>query len=366
MRRNLLASMLACACACACANAAFAQDASPASASASTPAAEPASVRELDSIVVRGVVPGPGLWKVTKGEHVLWVLGTLSPLPKDITWDSHRVEAVVARSQEVLDGPQVGIKANTGFLGLGLVTMLPSLIGLRNNPDGATLKDVVSPDLYARWSVLKEKYIGGSNKVEKWRPIFAALDLYESAIDKAGLTDKSLVQKTVAAAAKHAGVRITTPTIELALDNPKAAIKEFKTSALDDRECFRKTLDRIDTDLGAMTSRANAWAAGDIDALRRLPYTDQRTACAAAISETQLAQKSGIGGIDARAQQAWLDAAAKALDTNDVTFAMLPIARLLKPDGYLARLKAMGYAVEEPASKAPVAVEAQPVDSVAR
>lgn len=360
MRRILLASMLACA--CACANTAFAQDASPVSAST----AESASVTDLDSVVVRGVVPGPGLWKVSKGDHVLWVLGTLSPLPKDITWDSHHVESVIAKSQEVLAAPQVGLKANTGFMGLGLLTMLPSLIGLRNNPDGAMLKDVVSPDLYARWSVLKQKYIGGSNKVEKWRPIFAALNLYEAAIDKAGLTDKSLAQNAVAAAAKHSGVKTTTPTIEVAFDNAKVAIKEFKASALDDRECFRKTLDRIDTDLDAMTARANAWSMGDIDALRKLPYTDQMGACMAAISETQMAQKRGAVGIEVRAQQAWLDAAAKALDTNNVTFAMLPISRLLRTNGYLARLKAMGYAVEEPASKTPVPVEAQSTDSAGR
>ncbi len=356
MRHIFLAGMLACACVAD----AMAQVAPTAQAPGS------ANVRELESVVVRGVVPGPGLWKVSKGDHVMWVLGTLSPLPKDIAWDSRHVEAVIAKSQEVLSTPEVQVSMKTGFLGLGLVMLLPSLIGLRNNPDGALLKDVVSPDLYARWSVLKAKYIGSSGKVEKWRPIFAALDLYDAAIDKAGLTDKSLVQKTVDAAAKRAGVKVTTPRVEVVVEDPRAAVKEFKASALDDRECFRKTLDRIDTDLGAMTARANAWSTGDIEALRSLPYTSQMAACAAAVSQAQLARKRGGGDLEVRAEQAWLDAATSALTNNRATFAMLPIANLLKSDGYLSRLRASGYAVEEPAAKAQGVVETKPTDTAAK
>ncbi len=349
MRRILLGCLFTC-----CLTPAHAQD------TQSAQPAEPAAVRELETVVVRGVQPGPGLWKVSKDDHVLWVLGTLSPLPKDMTWNSRHVESVIATSQEVLTGPEVAVSAKTGFLGLGLVALLPSLIGLRNNPDGAMLKDVVTPEMYARWSVLKERYIGHSSKVEQWRPIFAALDLYDAAIQKDGLSDKLVVQRTVTAAAKHAGVKITTPSITITINDPKVAVREFKTSALDDLECFRKTLDRIDTDLGTMTARANAWSTGDVDALRKLPYTDQMAACAAAVSETQLARKRGGADIEARAEQAWLDAAAKALEGNQITFAMLPIARLLKPDGYLTRLRKMGYAVEEPASPTQAGTEPHP------
>ncbi|MGV7186159.1 TraB/GumN family protein, partial [Xanthomonas axonopodis pv. bauhiniae] len=51
------------------------------------PAPAPAVV-DLEAMVVRGVQPGPGLWKVSKGDHVLWILGTLSPLPKDLEWQA--------------------------------------------------------------------------------------------------------------------------------------------------------------------------------------------------------------------------------------------------------------------------------------
>ena len=56
-------------------------------------------------IVISGAQPGPGMWKVSKGDHVLWVLGTLSPLPKSMEWQSRDVEAVFAQAQEVMSAP---------------------------------------------------------------------------------------------------------------------------------------------------------------------------------------------------------------------------------------------------------------------
>ncbi|MEO6251338.1 MAG: TraB/GumN family protein, partial [Luteimonas sp.] len=230
-----------------------------ASACAETPPPE-----QMDTIVVSGVQPGPGLWKVSKDEHVLWILGTLAPLPKHFEWKATEVEAAIGASQEVLLSPQIRVDTKIGFF--AQLALLPSLIGVRKNPDDKTLRELVPPDLYSRWQVLKEKYIGRSSKVESWRPIFAALELYKAAIDKSGLTDSGLAQKTVSSLAKKADVKLTPIQVELVIDDPKVAIKEFKKGGLDDLDCFRRTLDRIDTDLATMTARANAWATADLEA----------------------------------------------------------------------------------------------------
>jgi hypothetical protein len=82
------------------------------------PASEPsADIDEMNTIVVSGEQPGPGLWKVSRGDHVLWVLGTLAPLPKGMNWKAKEVVEVIATAQEVLGTPQVGIKADVGFFG---------------------------------------------------------------------------------------------------------------------------------------------------------------------------------------------------------------------------------------------------------
>lgn len=301
---------------------------------------------ELGTIAVTGTQPGPGMWKVSKGDHVLWILGTSSPLPRDIRWQSRELEARVAGAQELLTHTTVYVKANTGFF--GTLALLPSLIGVRNNPNHAKLSDVLPPELYARWSPLKSKYIGRSNKVESWRPIFAALELYEAALDRNRLTGTDHVRDSVLKTAKRLHVPVVTPKYELAIDQPRDAIHEFKTGALEDTECFRNMLDRIDGDLATMTARANAWATGDIAALRKLPQSDGMAACAAAVSESQVARERGITDLPQRVQKTWLDAANSALQRNVTTVAIVPMRYLLAADGYLSRLKSMGYSIEEP------------------
>jgi len=288
------------------------------------------------------------MWKVTKGDHVLWILGTLSPLPKNMTWRSKDVENAIAGSQAVLNPPRLDVKPNVGFF--GKLRMLPSLVAVRDNPDHKTLSEVVPPDLYARWTVLKDKYIGAGRgrNLETWRPIFAALELYNAAIRQAGLTRSDVASDTVREAAKRAGIEPTAPTIKRDLDNPRNVVVEFKDSEMHDIDCFRKTLDHIETDLDTMTQRANAWATGDIETLRRIPYTDLRDVCLAAVADTKLAQELGFSDVETRIQDVWLDAASAALDKNASTFARLSMSELLAPDGYLAKLKARGYAIEAP------------------
>jgi uncharacterized protein YbaP (TraB family) len=298
----------------------------------------------LDEILVTGEQPGPGLWKITKGDHVLWVLGTQSPLPKKMTWRSGEVEKVVAESQELLTNPSVD--PHIGFF-TGL-TLLPSFIGVRNNPNGAKLQDVVPAPLYARWKVLKEKYIGSDNDPEKWRPIFAAFELYSKAIDKSGMTSTAIAWPVVEKAAKKNKVKLTTPTINVQIDKPRAVIKEFKKSKLDDIDCFAKTMERLETDLDLMRARANAWARGDVPALKNMTHVDQAGACIAAVMNTQLVQERGYQTLPTRLADAWIEAAEAAIKNNRSTFAVLSIDEILKPDGLVEKFRAKGYTVEEP------------------
>ena len=162
------------------------------------------------------------------------------------------------------------------------------------------------------------------------------------------MTRNDVAGDVVQAAAKRAGLEPVAPTYKLDVEDPRGAVKEFKKGEMDVLECFSKTLDRIDSDLDTMAVRANAWATGDIAKLRALPDSDQREACIAAVTGTNLAKERGIVDLPERVQNAWIDAASAALAKNAVTFARLPIADLLTKDGYLAKLKARGFTVEAP------------------
>lgn len=301
---------------------------------------------DMGPMVVTGVQPGPGLWKVSKDGHVLWILGTLSPLPRRMEWDATRVDQVIAQSQEVLQSPSVSIRTDNGFF--GNLALIPSALKARRNPDGKRLQQVVAPAQYARWQVLKARYIGSDRGIEQWRPVFAALQLYDKAIGKTGMSSRGIVGPRVKKIAKQHGVKATNPEVTITIKQPRQALKEFASTPLDDLECFGKTLDRIEADLGTMAARANAWAIGDIQTLRELPYGNQFTACSAAFSGAALARKHGVADMAQQIERNWMAAAEASLARNASTFATLPIAELLKPDGYLARLQAKGYEVEAP------------------
>jgi hypothetical protein len=148
-------------------------------------------IRTEDTVVVTGDQPGPGLWLVRNGGHDLWILATLSPLPKRMQWQSKRVEDVIANAQEVIRPPRVTLDVKAGFF--QTLLLVPSMLGARKNPDGRTLQQVVSPGSYDRWKALKARYIGTDGGVEKWRPLFAAQELYEEALKKSGLDNAKSV-----------------------------------------------------------------------------------------------------------------------------------------------------------------------------
>lgn len=303
-------------------------------------------IRTEATVVVTGEQPGPGLWLVRKGDHDLWILGTLSPLPSGMQWQSKQVEQVIGNAQEVIRAPYVSFKVDTGwFKGLML---LPSLLGARKNPDGKTLQQVVSPQSYARWQALKARYIGRDRGVEKWRPLFAAQELYKEAMKESGLRGKDIVSEPVNRAIEASSPAVTVVKEEIVVTDPKPLLKEFAKTTLDDIACFDNTMTRIETDLDAMRARANAWATGDMAALRSLPPPYQWEACSHAISEAGIGKRLGFGSAQDKLQAKWMAAAEAALANNKVTFAILGLNDMLGPDGYLARLEAKGYTVLAP------------------
>nr|WP_199044379.1 TraB/GumN family protein [Dyella sp. ASV24] len=312
---------------------------------APAPASTSAAVN-LDAVTVSGVQPGPGLWRVSKGDHVMWVLGTLSPLPDKIQWKADEVEQTIASSQEVLGPPSIQLKPKTNFF--GKLFLLPSLVGARKNPDGQTLQQMVPATDYARWLTLKKQYIGNDNSIENWRPIFAAVELYDKAIKRYGLTSSGGVKDTVRDLAKKHNINFNTVRYTMLVEEPRTAVKTFKSSPMDDRECFGRTLDTVERDMGRITERANAWATGDIDLLRSLPMNDQREACLSAVTEAGFAKQLGFSDVKQKAEAMWITEAEKAINTNTQTFAMLPMEEVLSPKGLIARLKAQGYQVEAP------------------
>jgi len=294
---------------------------------------------QIEEIQVIGERPGPRLWKITRADHVLWVLGTLNHLPRRMVWRSSEVDTALAQSQQVLvSGPSVS--ANIGPI--AMIRLYFQWRSTQKNPSRTLLKDWLPPPLYARFEALKQRFDAHDSSIEELRPSFAALRLYEKALDAAGLTRRDEVEKTVLklASKRHIPVRRAVLDVE----DPSGTLKEV--SALPpsvEVSCLETTVTRLETDLPTMQERAKAWAVGDVERLRALKFPDQREACISALSTAPR-----IRSLIERANSGWDDAAEAALTNDRVSVAMRPIYELLAPNGPLARFRAAGATVEGP------------------
>ena len=327
-----------------------AQESLDAPAAGSVPDPGPAAVVEMDAVQVSGVQPGPGLWQVSRGDHVLYILGTQSPLPRGIQWQSDEVRQVLAEAGVILGGPGVSVSADVGLL-RGL-TLVPAALRAQRNPDGATLEELLPPDIYARWSRHKASYLGRARGVERKRPAIAAYELYRAALKEHGLRGGGVVQPVIDGLAKARGLEQVPTVLRVEVTDPRKALAEFRGEAMrpQDLQCFVRTLDLVEHGLPQVARRADAWSTGDLAALRAMPEAgSQVRACLEAWAQTDTARRRGFTDIEARVRERWLEVALAALKEHRVSFATLPIESLLYGHGgFVQGLEARGYVVRAP------------------
>lgn len=310
--------------------------ATPATAAQSETAAQ---VAPPVQVVVSGRYLGPKLWRVSKGGHALWVLGTVTPLPKGMIWQTQDIQRLLRQTQEVIPAwPSVGI----GFHPFTALHLYALWREAQTNPDHLPLKAVLPPDLYASFSTLKLRFAPHDRRIEQLRPILAARRLYDEALAASDLTPHNDIQRTVLDLARQASVPIHQD--KLLVKDPVNVMKDL-TGIPRSAEiaCLRSVVARLDTDVGPMQARARAWALGDVALLRRLPHTDNRATCLDAVSGS-----ARVRALVAQAQQDWMTAAVQALERNRTTLALQSMDLLLGPRGTLATLERMGYRVEGP------------------
>lgn len=311
------------------------------------PAQTAGEVTDLAPVLVSGVQPGPGMWQVRNSQgHTLWILGTVSPLPAKLDWRADEVQAVIASAQEVLGSPGWTLDADVGFF--RRLTLAPAAMKAARDPDGRTLREVLPPDLYARWALLKQRHIGRDNGIEKDRPLVAATQLYAAALKDVGLGRSSPVSRIIEKASKAHGLKPVSTQVTIKIADARQALKEVRGTALQDVECFRRTLEVIEHGLPLLAERANAWAVGDIQALQRLAVKGQYVACVDAVANSDFGRRRGLTDVDAQAHRKWISMASDALARNAVTFATVPVTSLVTPGGYIDQLRERGFEVQIP------------------
>lgn len=307
----------------------------------STVAQEVVTPEELDTVLVVGERAGPALWKIRRGDHTLWILPTLAPLPRQLVWRSTEVEQVIAASQEIYSEATLTIQV--GGSGKDDVQILEALA----NDDRKWLRDVLPPDLYAQFNALNARYAGNDMRLELLRPFYAATELRKRALQRLQLDSDARLHSTVAAQARKHVVALRSLERVLA-PRPATLARNIRRAPRQvDIDCARWQLLQLERELRDAVTRANAWAAGDIAALRRDWEIGQRqkqqASCmrlfqdlaptARAIRETR---SRGFSALET------------ALRRNRSTVALVLLEDVFDPDGVIARFRRAGYTVEPP------------------
>jgi hypothetical protein len=306
----------------------------------------------IDEVVVTGEQPGPQLWKATRNGHVLWILGTVTPKPRDITWKSKEVGLVLDETQLVINQQLQGSTwpANISlepdmsgpFQGIRAMRMASKIRKERLPPP---LREAVPPELYARFQKLKAKYMPNNKDIELRRPRVAASTLYGTAIAASGLTTRAMIHDEVHRLARKRRIKITEPTLVIKVDvETFAAIQAefYEVPLAAELKCFEDTLVLLESQIPLITARANAWATGNVEALRKLPPLTRESCDIVAWSAPRWKD------LASQLDTLWLDTIDAAVAKNPSTLVMLDMHELLQPQGVLEGLIKRGYEVDAP------------------
>jgi uncharacterized protein YbaP (TraB family) len=295
-------------------------------------AEEPPQV--MDELLVTGEHTGPGMWHVHRGTANLWILGSMSPLPKGITWRSKQLEGLLdSANQVVVPKPfEIGIAR---VLWLLITERSLLMVG-----GGKRLKDVLPPELHTRFAMLRARYTDDAEKWERFRPIIAAAFLQQAAFHRVGLSTRLDLGAAVRVLAKKHHVRID----ELKIAGVHDVLDALKTMPpATENACVDASLVTVEKDLPRLVERAQAWATGNIERIEKLHEPAEVDACRAALDG-----ETGAGDLIAQVRRTWLDSMEKYLQGGGVTIAVVNMDMLLEKGGLLDELRAKGYDIDAP------------------
>jgi uncharacterized protein YbaP (TraB family) len=288
----------------------------------------------LDEIVVTAERTGPGMWHVHRGAANVWILGSISPLPRDITWRSKQVEIVLESTSQVLVQKPLEISIPR------ILWMLIADRKLLMVRGGKRLKDVLPTDLHARFAAQRSKVTDDEDKWERYRPIIAAAFLQQAAFHQVNLSMRLDLGAALRILAKKHGVRIE----EIKVAGVSDMLEALKTMpAATERTCVEASLTTVETGLPRLVDRAQAWAVGNVERIENLPELKEVDACRTALD-------AGKGAFDVigRIRQTWLENIEKYLRSDGTTIAVVNLDMLLERGGLLDELRAKGYEIDAP------------------
>jgi len=221
-------------------------------------APSPAAARVQDAAApVRAAPPaqgtGPALWIVRDADSVLYLFGTMHLLRPTTAWGSDRVDqAFAAASQLILE---VAAPADQSVL-------MPLIRQHGLSPDRPLADLLTAGELTALDAVART--IGTSaDNMAPMRPWLAGVTVQSASIQRAGYAPESGVEPIFKARAEARGMAVS------GFETPDEQIRMLAGFPEEGQVAFlRRALDAFDNAPTDVDLMVEAWAAGDVDALR--------------------------------------------------------------------------------------------------
>ncbi len=280
---------------------------------------------DITEVVVRAHAPGPAMWKLTRADSTVWVMGTLHVSPKIVTWDATRFRRTL-NGAHVLILPRVVNDAMVSEQDMEL-------------PGSKQLSDVVSASTYSHFqTVLRQENFDGLLTGLAYEPAWAGAWLISRVYEAHDITTH-IVPPEVAAYAAQSGIAIKY------VDRHTNRLQARQYNGIDNatgEACLNDYLDGIDHDLATADMMGKAWAEGDVAAILAQHQEPAWVTCF-------LSQPKYGDLYEKYAVDDMVKAVDSALKTPGKSVAVMPLSDLLRRDGILDRLRAEGVTITAPA-----------------
>jgi uncharacterized protein YbaP (TraB family) len=275
---------------------------------------------DITQVVVRAHIPGPVIWKVTKGNATVWVLGVMDLKPEPLEWNSAHFQRVLRGSKALILMQESSWEPTNSML-----------------PKTVHLKDVLSAPIYARLehTIMREGFTVPT--YDRYRPVWAGARLMGDIIDDHSISSR-LLPANIYGMAQAAGVPIQPLLRDVA---PTLLDLYDRLDKAGNEACLVDYLDSIDYLLGVMPKVTSAWARGDLKTIMR--YHQQMAYTSCILSDPATAPLYPSYAIDNV-----VSAIDTALQSPGKTVAVWPLSDLLRKGGVMDKLRAEGAEISAP------------------
>lgn len=262
------------------------------------------------------------VWKVTKGENVVYLGGTIHMLTTGDYPLPAPYEVAFAASQKITFETDISALSNPVFAKLMLQEMVFT--------DGQNLKEVLRPDVYARLSKHLEGFGVDPSLFDAYRPAGLALTLAMFEYQRRGISEEGVDAHYWSRALKSGKELVYLETIEEQL----GFIRSLHT--VDGNLMIERTLTESAIFDQMVKKIYDGWKHGDLALLDSAGLKSMR-------DEFPLIYKIMIK----ERNEKWLYEIADMFTTKETEFVLVGAAHMAGRDGLVARLQVMGYTVEQ-------------------